>query len=383
MSQALLNALGVQAPKEPSTMDKIANALQGFGAGVQGRGAEFLENQEGKKERERLRGLERRKAGVQDFRAVRKMLEGGNAEGANKLLERRVKVIAEQGEDPRDTLEFMKLMQDSPEQAMSDLRGIDEQGVARGWLEREEPKRTIDADRGVQITQYPDGRVETSPIEGLGMTDEDKLDMEYKLAQIGSLNSETEAKRREAMQPLAPDVKGESKLREEYTKRTNTFSLVADNYRKVKTHSKDGNGASDMSLVFSFMKMLDPTSVVREGEYATAENTGGVSDKVSNTYNKLIDGSRLTARQRANFVKSAENEYKSNLSTYERTTERYRKLAKQYGYDPDRIISDLTAIDGQRSPPDTEPNTPQITLEQFGGLSVEEMDRRIAEMEAQ
>jgi len=39
--------------------------------------------------------------------------------------------------------------------------------------------------------------------------------------------------------------------------------------------------------------MLDPGSVVRESEFATAQNAAGVPDQVRNMYNKVLSGTRL------------------------------------------------------------------------------------------
>ena len=36
------------------------------------------------------------------------------------------------------------------------------------------------------------------------------------------------------------------------------------------------DAAGDMALIFSYMKMLDPNSTVREGEYATAQDAGSI-----------------------------------------------------------------------------------------------------------
>jgi len=55
------------------------------------------------------------------------------------------------------------------------------------------------------------------------------------------------------------------------------------------------------------MKILDPSSTVREGEYATAQNTVGVTDKIRNAYNKAIDGSFLTDDQVRGYTATAES----------------------------------------------------------------------------
>ena len=54
------------------------------------------------------------------------------------------------------------------------------------------------------------------------------------------------------------------------------------------------------------MKALDPTSVVREGEFALAEQAAGVDDRVLNIYNKLIEGERLPPKQMDQFIETAQ-----------------------------------------------------------------------------
>ena len=67
------------------------------------------------------------------------------------------------------------------------------------------------------------------------------------------------------------------------------------------------SGPASIALVFKFMKALDPTSVVREGEFATAENSAGIPESISNTYNKLIRGERLGDLQIKQFIETAQS----------------------------------------------------------------------------
>ena len=62
---------------------------------------------------------------------------------------------------------------------------------------------------------------------------------------------------------------------------------------------------ADVSMIFAYMKMLDPRSVVREGEQAQAQGTGGALDLAINTYNKLLGGGSLTDAQRKSFRDAA------------------------------------------------------------------------------
>jgi hypothetical protein len=95
----------------------------------------------------------------------------------------------------------------------------------------------------------------------------------------------------------------------------------------------------DIALIFSFMKMLDPTSVVREGEFATAQNSAGVPDRIRNAWNNLQKGTRLSANQRNEFFKTATIAMDSFKTQFNQQSERYRGIAQSYGLNPDRIIA--------------------------------------------
>lgn len=135
----------------------------------------------------------------------------------------------------------------------------------------------------------------------------------------------------------------ESKLRSEFAKGIGTFGDVHDGYGRViaATRQREANPngvspASDIGLVFGYMKMLDPGSVVREGEYATAANAAGIPERVRNAYNKAMNGEFLTGEQRQDFLGQAAELYGTARKTAEGVAGRYRNLATQYGVDPDR-----------------------------------------------
>lgn len=48
----------------------------------------------------------------------------------------------------------------------------------------------------------------------------------------------------------------------------------------------------DIAFIYSYMKMLDPGSTVREGEYANARNGGSVPEGIMIQYNKLLDNKK-------------------------------------------------------------------------------------------
>lgn len=90
-------------------------------------------------------------------------------------------------------------------------------------------------------------------------------------------------------------------------------------------------GVNDISLIFAFMKMLDPGSVVRESEFATAENAGGVPDTVRAVWNKLLGTGKLSANVRNNFVSQAKKIFNKSKVTAEGALRPILKRAKKFG----------------------------------------------------
>lgn len=117
-----------------------------------------------------------------------------------------------------------------------------------------------------------------------------------------------------------------------------TYQMTRDAYEKVRTSAQLTTAQGDLGLIFGFMKMLDPTSVVREGEFANAQNSGGVSDTVINWYNRVKDGQRLTPEQRQQFVAAAEAQYKNTEKNLQEVNTRYSGLADQYGVPTERFL---------------------------------------------
>jgi len=133
------------------------------------------------------------------------------------------------------------------------------------------------------------------------------------------------------------DVAG---MRKEFTALSKDFIQVRDAYAKIVASSSDPSAAGDLALIFGYMKMLDPTSVVREGEFATAQNTAGVPDRVRNIYNKLLTGERLAPEQRNDFVNTAGKVFKAQLNQQSQLEKRFHNLANRSKFDPEQVVID-------------------------------------------
>lgn len=163
----------------------------------------------------------------------------------------------------------------------------------------------------------------------------------------------------------------EESLRKEFTSQTKNFVTIRDAYNNVEKLAKNPSPAADIGLVYSIMKVFDPTSVVRETEYATAQNAAGVPDQVRNMWNRMLSGERLNPAQRSDFVNQAKTIYGNQEQSYNRVRSQYRGITERLGLNPQNTLidyanppqpgpaqSEQSGIAGPGMPPRQQPTQP-------------------------
>ena len=131
----------------------------------------------------------------------------------------------------------------------------------------------------------------------------------------------------------SPEARKEiTDLRKEFNNRDDVkeFRDVENSYNKILS-AADWTAAWDVSMIFAYMKMLDPGSVVREWEFATAQNAWSVSDKIYNLYNQALNWTRLTQKQRNNFLDVAKSIYVWYAEKYNKILAEYQTYVNEWG----------------------------------------------------
>lgn len=131
----------------------------------------------------------------------------------------------------------------------------------------------------------------------------------------------------------------ENKLRDEYQSQSKTFVKVRDAFGKTQAAAQDPTAMGDIALIFGYMKMLDPDSVVREGEFATAQNAGSIPDRIRNAYNKAIEGTRLNEGQRKDMLNQARKVFNEQKRGQDKLDKTYADLSKRYGLNAENVIT--------------------------------------------
>ena len=159
------------------------------------------------------------------------------------------------------------------------------------------------------------------------------------------------------MNDLSPAQQNASfKLSDDYEKASGDFPKMKDFYNRVSASAKDPSAAGDLALIFNYMKLLDPTSVVREGEFATAQNSGSVPSRIQAQYNKVLHGERLNDTIRNDFVDRSKRIYKSSFEQQKRVDSQFSDRAKKFGIDPSLVIRDQSAVSDVEPPKISNPS---------------------------
>jgi len=132
----------------------------------------------------------------------------------------------------------------------------------------------------------------------------------------------------------------EEKLRKEFQGRTKVYGELGTTFNNIKSSAEAKNGPGDIALITGFMKMLDPGSVVRETEFATARDTAGLYERLLNTSQKLQSGQlfALDSKQRQEYVNLAKQYLDSAQKKAGEDKKALGVVVKNYRLNPDNVF---------------------------------------------
>ena len=137
------------------------------------------------------------------------------------------------------------------------------------------------------------------------------------------------------------------KIAKEYEGESGEFKKQVGAYNRIMASAEDPSAAGDLALIFNYMKLLDPGSTVKEGEFATAQNSAGVPAIWRSKYNQIVSGERLSESTRNDFVDRSTKLYNSALDQQIDLENRYREQGiKVFGLPEnaiDNVIQDIRA----------------------------------------
>jgi hypothetical protein len=166
-----------------------------------------------------------------------------------------------------------------------------------------------------------------------------ELNLQKTQADINKTNKETSGG---GLPDPEKTFKNATALRQDYLNNSKTFQGVKEGYERVDASAKDPSAAGDLSLIFGYMKTLDPNSTVREGEFATAQQAGGIPERIVAQYNKTLNGERLSSDQRSDFVDRSTRLYKQAELSQKKIADQYTNIAKRNSINPEDVVIDFS-----------------------------------------
>lgn len=166
------------------------------------------------------------------------------------------------------------------------------------------------------------------------------------LQQIAASGSEA----RKTAEISAPGkaLKGAQSLRKEFEGMD-----TVKNYRAVQpiiasAKKAPDNGYGDMDLIYAVGKILDPGSVVREGELALTIAAGSPLQRMLGTTRFSIEkGGRLTPKARQQIIGMLQGRVGALEDAYNQERSRFSEYAAQNGFEPSQVVGEQKAPEQQ------------------------------------
>lgn len=155
-----------------------------------------------------------------------------------------------------------------------------------------------------------------------------------------------------------------NKLRDEFN-----GSKVVQNYREVtpimesmKEATQRPSRAADLNMVYALAKIMDPGSVVREGEMIMVNNTQGIGDRLAGMINSLNGGAQLTPETRQRIIEEAQSRYRGLEQSYKALEDHYGGMSDRFGLRREDVIVPIRK--GART--ETAPTSPEDLKKKYG-----------------
>ena len=129
-------------------------------------------------------------------------------------------------------------------------------------------------------------------------------------------------------------------LREDFAQlpETKSWNVIQPILVSVREAAKDTSGASDLNLIYGRGKIMDPNSVVREGELQMAGNTGNLGQRLQGYYKSIANGGKLPPAVKQDLLNQIESRAKPQQMLYENTKKKYTEIAKRNNLNPEDLF---------------------------------------------
>lgn len=279
-----------------------------------------------------------REAKVAEIMPVVSAINAGDRVTAGQLLDKQVEALRNAGKTREaDAAEVQKNLvlfgdlnaaQTSLNTAVAMAMGPEKYNETFVKLEDQRRDRMLEESKNLK--EYSDAKIAEAKAEFARVREQLEVDkLKPKPVGVGGVAAKPALS-------LKDQLNTEGKLRDDFNNAMKPISEMSYSFQRLNAAQDDAAG--DLALIFNYMKMLDPGSAVREGEFANAQNAAGVPDQIRNQWNKLKSGERLNPEQRISFKTQAAKILEPYKKQGERLRTTYTSEAKRIGIEPSAIF---------------------------------------------
>jgi hypothetical protein len=119
------------------------------------------------------------------------------------------------------------------------------------------------------------------------------------------------------------------------------LAAAAPIYKSMAETAGRDSKASDLNLVYGLGKIMDPTSVVREGEMIMVKNTASLPDWLQGAISSLNGGAALTPETRQAIMTEAYGRVKGYNDEFQQNMGQYQGIVQRNGINPADVIPEV------------------------------------------
>ncbi len=178
-----------------------------------------------------------------------------------------------------------------------------------------------------------------------------QVDRERRFKEFDQQQGDYRARRDQQIKQPGETTQNESHAREQF----NNLQTVKD-YRKSQAvfqsavkAANTNSAAADLNLVYAFATMMDPGSVVREGEMGMVKATQNASDQVKSMVAAVTGGQRIAPEARQALVDQMHVRYESLKGQHDELANAYGGIAERSGMKRDNVVVPIPEVKWTRS----------------------------------
>lgn len=160
--------------------------------------------------------------------------------------------------------------------------------------------------------------------------------------------------------PAAPDDVANLRKEVQNLPSYKNLSQAAPIYTAMADAASKNTKASDLNLVYGLGKIMDPGSVVREGEMLMVKNTSGLTEGIMGAINSLNGGAALTPDTRIALMREAKGRLDAYKQSFDQDVQQYQGIVERNRMNPADVIPQFPqATEFERAGPPVPPDLQQ------------------------